>query len=274
MLKPILIFGSLLLLVAVILLIGQSAVSAQAEIDMEELELGARLYAENCAVCHGAEGQGRVGASLSKDWPSINPGATVRTIIASGIPGSFMPAWGQASGGPFNDREIDAITAFILSWQSTGIPDLAPLPTATLRPPIEPVPEVEGDPNRGAVLYDENCAVCHGPNGEGRIGARVAKNWPSVRPDLTVRATISQGIPGTTMPAWSFINGGPLSEDDIGDITSFIMTLPPQENPVPPAEVDGDASEESPFSGFAGVLVGGLLFALIVAAALWFQRRK
>ncbi len=51
-------------------------------------ELGAQLYAENCAVCHGSDGQGRVGATLAKDWPSIRPDLTVKSIIETGVPGS------------------------------------------------------------------------------------------------------------------------------------------------------------------------------------------
>ena len=49
-------------------------------------ELGAQLFAENCAVCHGADGQGRVGATLAKDWPSIRPDLTVKSIIETGVP--------------------------------------------------------------------------------------------------------------------------------------------------------------------------------------------
>src|SRR3990172_9932851 len=77
-------------------------------------ELGSRLYAENCAVCHGPDGQGRVGAKLAKDWPSIRPDLTVKTIITNGVPGSRMPAWGQANGGPFSEVEIEVLTQYIL----------------------------------------------------------------------------------------------------------------------------------------------------------------
>ena len=51
----------------------------------EQLELGAQLYAENCAVCHGPNGEGRVGAELSKDWPSIRPDLRVKMVIEQGV---------------------------------------------------------------------------------------------------------------------------------------------------------------------------------------------
>ena len=69
--------------------------SAQDCSDLEVLELGASLYFENCVVCHGEDGQGRVGATLAKDWPSIRPDLRVRDTIESGGPGMLMPAWSQ-----------------------------------------------------------------------------------------------------------------------------------------------------------------------------------
>lgn len=201
--------------------------SAQEPVDQEKLNRGARLFQDNCAVCHGENGEGRVGASLTDAWPSIRPDLTAQTAIENGIPGSAMPAWLQANGGPLSTEEIDDLVYYILSWQEGGPPAVDLGPTATPRPPISPVPDVAGDPNTGAVLFDQNCAVCHGANGEGRIGATLAQNWPSIRPDLAVRTTITNGITGTTMPAWSQANGGPLSEQEIDHITAYVVSLQP-----------------------------------------------
>ena len=271
--RPIRILGTALFLALCIVAVGRVMVNAQANTGSEVLELGARLYNENCAVCHGLDGQGRVGATLAKAWPSIKPDATIRTIIANGITGSVMYPWSQANGGPLDESEIDALVVYILSWQTGGVPDLTSLPTATSRPPIAPVPEVEGDPNRGAVLFDENCAVCHGQNGEGRVGARLAKNWSSIRPDLTVRAIISQGV-GQVMPSWSQAHGGPLTDDDIDDIVAFVLTLPHPAIDDTSAPAAPEPAKTSPISGAAGVLLGIVLFIGIVAIVLWAQRRK
>ena len=77
-------------LLLTLVLLAAASIVARAEEPAQDptTELGARLYGENCAVCHGPEGQGRVGATLAKDWPSIRPDLTVKTIIANGVPGS------------------------------------------------------------------------------------------------------------------------------------------------------------------------------------------
>jgi len=210
----------LILILGVSLLWG-SVVLAQEE-DDEQWQLGAQIYAENCAVCHGADGEGRVGATLSKDWPSIRPDLATKDTIVKGVVGSPMPAWSQEYGGPLSDEQIEAVVYFILSWQTGGAPQITPQNTATARPEISPVPEVEGDPNQGSVLYDQNCALCHGANGEGRVGATLAKAWPAFRPDLTIKATIERGVEGTYMPAWSQSNGGPLSGAEIDDLVAYL----------------------------------------------------
>lgn len=241
--------------------------------DQDQLERGARLYADNCAVCHGTEGEGRVGVTLAKDWPSIRPDIQVRRTIEDGIDNSPMVAWSQKNGGPLSDEDIDALVAYILSWETGGLRIIPATATPVSREVITPVPGVEGDPNQGAVLYDQNCAVCHGVDGQGRIGATLAKAWPAIRPDLRIKTTISEGIENSAMPAWSQENGGPLQEREIDDITSFVLTFGDttlQTNPTPTTTPPLNAF----LSGWGGVLVFIVLLVLIFGGAIWFQTRK
>lgn len=232
---------------------------------------GAYLYAQNCAVCHGPNGEGRAGATLAKDWPSIRPDLTVKTIIENGVSGSVMPAWSQANGGPLSQEQVDALVYYILSWQTGGVELVTPAPTATRRPPIVPIPEIQGDPNHGAVLYDENCQMCHGPNGEGRVGVALAQNWPGIRPDLSIKAAIVEGVPGSQMPAWDQSNGGPLSESEINDLVAFIISLPSAATPASPETTPEEGANW--LSGWAGVILFILLLVIILVAA-WLLQRK
>ena len=58
-------------------------------------------------------------------------------------------------------------------------------------------------------LYAENCAVCHGLNGEG-IGATPPLNNPALQniPYSDIYKTIARGRFETSMPAWSKEDGG------------------------------------------------------------------
>jgi cytochrome c oxidase cbb3-type subunit III len=242
-------------------------------------ELGARLFAENCVVCHGPQGQGRVGATLNKDWPSIRPELTVKSIITNGVAGSKMPAWSNANGGPLSEAEIDALTLYILSWQTGGAPSMVERPTATSIPPITPIPEVKGDPNLGASLFSENCAVCHGAQAQGRQGATLAKNWPGVRPDLGIRTTIANGVSGSVMPAWSTAQGGPLNDGEIDNLVAYILAVSAKAPVVQiaPTSASGNpmaGASQSPLAGWIGVVIAIVIFIVVLVAAIYLQRQR
>jgi cytochrome c oxidase cbb3-type subunit III len=76
-----------------------------------------------------------------------------------------------------------------------------------------------------AVLYGANCAGCHGA--EGRGGAAVALADPlyvALVDDATIRRVVSNGIPGTAMPAFAQSAGGMLTEEQIGAIVAGIRS--------------------------------------------------
>jgi mono/diheme cytochrome c family protein len=184
---------------------------------------GAELFAANCAVCHGADGQGRIGATLAEDFPGINTIAFLVETISDGVEGSRMPAWSNANGGPFTDQDIADVAAYVNGLMGGSEPP-APAPTVVVQP-IVPAPGVTGDASAGAVIFAQNCAVCHGQSGQGRIGATLAKSWPAVNPAAYIRSTVERGVDGSLMPAWLADNGGPLTKTDIDNVSAYILSL-------------------------------------------------
>ena len=98
------------------------------------------------------------------------------------------------------------------------------------------------DYERGQQLFETNCSLCHGANAEGGGAASTydpADSWPA--PNLTtiekryegtppatdireyIEQTIMRGRPGTPMPAWGSQFGGPMTDQQIQDITDWIL---------------------------------------------------
>ena len=68
----------------------------------------ATLYGENCAGCHGADGKS--GAAIAMNNPvylAIIDDASMRRVIANGVPGTAMPPFAQSAGGSLTDHQID-----------------------------------------------------------------------------------------------------------------------------------------------------------------------
>ncbi|MBN1964331.1 MAG: c-type cytochrome [Anaerolineae bacterium] len=89
-----------------------------------------------------------------------------------------------------------------------------------------------GDPERGAVLYAENCLACHGPEGEPRAEGEAFAAEVSYGEGFV--HALEQGVDGTMMPAWGADFGGPLSTDDIIDLMAYAATWADEAAEVPP----------------------------------------
>lgn len=98
--------------------------------------------------------------------------------------------------------------------------------------PVNPVEADEFSLERGALLYDVNCALCHGGSGlgNGSIAPFMSVKKPvdltddavQVKSDGALFLVISNGVPGT-MPA---LNEN-LTVRDRWDVVNFIRTLTP-----------------------------------------------
>ena len=106
------------------------------------VELGKKVYAEKCAVCHQANGEGLPGfvAPLKSNPQVTLPSAdsALRAIFAGvprGInPRSQMPAY----AGALKDDEIAAVTNFIRTSWGNNSPTLTPGDVRTAREKLRP----------------------------------------------------------------------------------------------------------------------------------------
>lgn len=158
----------------------------------------------------------------------------------------------------------------------TPVPTLAPGPTLTLVPAIQGASEPgagevepgQADAARGAPLYLLHCTPCHGNEGQG-VDAPPLRNSQFVQSagDANVAATVSDGRPGTEMPAFLMDNGGPLADAEVGDVVAYLhtmqdvpadTTLAPDAGPLgQAASLTGDVSKGKPDFGLYCALCHG-----------------
>lgn len=179
---------------------------------------GAWLYSQQCARCHLSYAYSRMGKG--------KPAEEVANTIAEGKTGTNMPVFSVRRGGNLKTHEIDAIVAFISAWEAADAPPQLPstLAAAVLTATGGTMMPHGGNPARGADLFAQHCAVCHGPAGDGLVGPPLAKAWSVAQPELVIRSTIVGGRPGTAMIAWSADLGGPLATQEIEDLVAHLMT--------------------------------------------------
>ncbi|GMR19546.1 MAG: hypothetical protein BMS9Abin36_0141 [Gammaproteobacteria bacterium] len=191
-------------------------------------ERGKELFRQHCAACHGSNGGGGVGVPLS--LPSfidtVDDDYLVKTI-RHGRPGRVMPAFHH-----LDERELKALIAFIRQW--TGV---QPEPYSQER--------ISGDPIKGKKIFQRQCAVCHGENGEGGKGTGVTFSRPRHLPilasalnnagflasasDHLIHTTITKGRKSTPMPSAETLN---LSEQNVNDLVAYIRSWEMQLKPV------------------------------------------
>ena len=105
---------------------GSRRDQALASQDQAYLFQGGKLWATNCASCHGTNGEGGSAPALnSQEFLTSVTDDQIHGIIAGGIPGTAMPAWLNDYGGPLTDEQIAALVAYLRSWETTApsVPD-------------------------------------------------------------------------------------------------------------------------------------------------------
>ena len=243
--------ASLIAIAAGIYILLEPTRLTQANVDLlnSQIAEGQIVYAENCAVCHNAAGQG-LGANPALNTVGVQQMdyATLYKTIARGRYNTAMPAWSTEDGGPLNDAAISAVAALLQhgDWQQTQIVvadlGLAPRAPISVTVPITTLQQIALLPDGPALAsavqtYAANCIACHGSNGQGTTLAP-ALNDPVIRTDRTVdqlNKTISLGSPGTVMAGWD----QRLSAEEMAQLVTLVQhwdQIPPAAIPGPPAQ--------------------------------------
>jgi len=155
-----------------------------------------RLLAARCTVCHSIE------LIVQQRLDREHWGTLVKK----------MSSW----GAQVSESEQEVLVAYLASrYHPNAGPVLAEEPAPTLFPSID---KAQGNAKRGQNLYGQNCVPCHGLQGIGGVGPKLAGN--QVLTDAPrFWETVLNGRGG--MPSWGTI----LSGQEIADIHSWLQTL-------------------------------------------------
>ena len=173
----------------------------------EALEVGSRLFANNCAVCHGSDARGAKGFPNLADnaWLYGNSADAVVASIANGRNG-MMPPMGAAVGG--TDESIRDMAVYVMSLGK---------------------PELKNDPAKAQAVERAAprfamCAACHGADGTGNtmLGAPNLTDdaWLYGASLADIEQSIRNGRQGV-MPAHKDL----LSEEKIHVLAAYVISL-------------------------------------------------
>ena len=116
--------------------------------DPAAIDIGSRLFANHCAICHGSDAKGSPGFPnlADKDWRWGGDAETIQKSILHGRTG-VMPAWGAIIG----EDGVKDVAAYVRQEM------------AGLKAPEGTTADIEN----GKKVYATTCLACHGPEGKG-----------------------------------------------------------------------------------------------------------
>ncbi len=215
---------------------------------------GQVLYEQQCAGCHGIEGdgQGVVAAHLTprprdftralfryRSTPTgqLPTDEDLHRSVTHGLAGSGMPAFGAF----LSPADIRDMVGYVKQFSPRFERESPPRRLDILTPPAVSAERAA----RGAQLYqDSGCASCHGDTGkgDGRSGQdlKTSEGEPIAPRDLTdkwrfrggysaqaVFQRLATGMDGSSMASYS----DALTEDQMWDLVFYVLTLSPRERP-------------------------------------------
>jgi len=146
-----------LILLALLTAIGFAANGSPAEASTasaDDIAEGQKLFAANCASCHGLDAQGTEGVAPS--LIGVGAAAVDFQVGTGRMPAQQSGPQVQEKKPQFDDEQISQLAAYVAS-----------LGEGPAIPTDEMVDPTLGDPAVGMELFRTNCAMCHGSIGGG-----------------------------------------------------------------------------------------------------------
>jgi cytochrome c oxidase cbb3-type subunit III len=172
---------------------------------------GRAVFAENCAPCHGAGGQGAPGYPILADdsWLWGGTLADIERTIRYGVRSSHadtraseMPRFGTDQ--ILTPEQISDVAGYVISLSGN-----------TVDPAVT---------ERGAALYAENCVACHGDKGQGNqeVGAPALSDsiWMYGGDHTSIVAQVTRPRHGV-MPTWE----GRINDNWIKMLAVYVHSL-------------------------------------------------
>jgi ubiquinol-cytochrome c reductase cytochrome c subunit len=208
---------------------------------------GGKLFAANCATCHG------MGASGTKDAPSLVGvgAAAVDFQVGTGrMPMQMNGPQAQEKPRQFNDQQTQQLAAYVASLGAgPAIPDASLL-------------DEKGDAAKGGELFRVNCAMCHNAAAAGGALTR-GKFAPALAGVSGQHIYEAMATGPQNMPVFNDAN---ISPEGKRDIITFLKTIEANGSPG-----GNDLGSLGPVSEGLFVWVAGL--GVIIAFTIWLTSR-
>lgn len=196
----------------------------------------------NCTNCHLDQGRLANSAPLwgaYTMYPAYRKKNDKVNSYAERIQGCFQFSM-NGTAPPADGAVINALTAYSY-WMSTGAPVNQSLPGRMY--PVIAEPQGGYDLARGKQVYAEQCAICHGDNGQGQksgddfvfppLWGKDSYNWGAGMHRINTAAAFIK----TSMPLGK---GGSLSDADAWHVAAYMNS---HERPQDPRLVDGSVEK-------------------------------
>jgi len=179
--------------------------NAEAAATVTDISEGSKLFAANCATCHGLSAQGQDGVA-----PSLVGVGAAAVDFQVGTGRMPMQASGpQAPAKPvqFNEEQTHQLAAYVASLGAgPSVPD------------ADAVDPSQGDASHGMQLFRTNCAMCHGSVGGGGALSQ-GKYAPSLMETTPTHIYEAMLVGPQSMPVFNNAN---ITPDDKRDIIAFL----------------------------------------------------